>query len=92
VAYLVGDVQGEHGGPGHDPASTVTGSGGLAQLTTAGATVTPARSPLMTATALGRVNRNWVQESRMPMLARAPGKSSRPDSRKYQACDGSISV
>jgi hypothetical protein len=46
------------------------------------ATVTPASRALITATALGRVNRNWVQESLMHMLASAPRKSSRPESMK----------
>jgi hypothetical protein len=64
------------------PASTVAASGGSAAMARASATVTPASRPLITATALGMVNRNWVQESRTPMLARAPRKSSRPDSRK----------
>jgi hypothetical protein len=64
------------------PDSTVVGSGGPAAVARASATVTPPSSALITATALGMVNRSWVQESRMHMLARAPGTSSRPDSRK----------
>jgi hypothetical protein len=64
------------------PDSTVTGRGVPAAVTSPRATVTPASSALITATALGMVNRNWVQESRMHMLARAPRTSSRPDSRK----------
>jgi len=64
------------------PARTVTGSGAPMVVTTARATVIPASRALITATALGMVNRNWVQESLTPMLARAPRKSSRPDSRK----------